>query len=103
MLYEVITGVSDGLAHDRVNAAAIDDAGFVWAGTDGGLSRLEPATGRIRNFFVQHGLPDNEVMALATAPNGDLRITSYNVCYTKLLRAAYAGFIPARPTSGGRL
>lgn len=68
--------VSDGLAHDRVNAVAIDDTGFVWAGTDGGLSRLDPANGAIRNFFVQQGLPDNEVMALATAPDGELYIAT---------------------------
>ena len=32
------------------------------------------------------GLPWEKVLTIAKMEEGDLRITSYNVCYTKLLR-----------------
>ncbi|MGD8341284.1 MAG: two-component regulator propeller domain-containing protein, partial [Gammaproteobacteria bacterium] len=68
--------VSDGLAHDRVNAVAVDESGFVWAGTAGGLARLDPASRTVRNFYVQHGLPDDEVLALSISPGGELYIAT---------------------------
>ena len=55
--------------------------GNVWAGTDGGLSRLNPATGQIQNFYVQHGLPDNEILQLAIAPSGELYIATQAAWY----------------------
>ena len=52
-----------------VNAIEEDLAGFIWIATGDGLVRLDPESGRmIRYRHDPH------------------RITSYNVCYTKLLR-----------------
>jgi diguanylate cyclase (GGDEF)-like protein len=41
-------GVADGLPHSGVNALREDAHGFVWASTDDGLARIDPATYAIR-------------------------------------------------------
>ena len=42
----------------------------------------------IRSYYVLHLL--NEILDLSKIEAHRLRITSYNVCYTKLLRVSYA-------------
>jgi signal transduction histidine kinase/ligand-binding sensor domain-containing protein/CheY-like chemotaxis protein len=55
----------DGLGGDKVKALVIDSAGIVWAGSlPGGVSRIDPATGRIQVFGRESGLADDRVIAL---------------------------------------
>jgi len=55
----------DGLAGDKVKALVIDSEGIVWAGSlPGGVSRIDPATGRIQAFGVESGLTDDRVISL---------------------------------------
>lgn len=53
---QTVYGVAEGLPSNRVCAVLVDDGGNVWAATTAGLSRLEPSTGRIRNFTSADGL-----------------------------------------------
>ncbi len=50
-------GVERGLLTDGIMAAEEDDDGSLWLSTRHGLSRLDPATGRVVNHVPQSGLP----------------------------------------------
>jgi signal transduction histidine kinase/ligand-binding sensor domain-containing protein/ActR/RegA family two-component response regulator len=56
---------AEGLGGDKVKALVAGPDGALWAGSlPGGVSRLDPATGRIRTFSAQAGLTDDRVIAL---------------------------------------
>lgn len=65
---------NSALPNDVVYAIEGDDAGGVWLGTNRGLSRLDPETGRFRNFGLENGLQDLEYNATASyrASGGEL-------------------------------
>ena len=52
------------LSNDDVRAVFIDHAGLIWAGTEDGLSVLDPKTGHIRIFTEKDGLPSNAVACI---------------------------------------
>lgn len=52
--------VRDGLAGNRVYDMIQDDLGFLWFGTDNGMSRFDGK--HFRNYTIEHGLMDNEVL-----------------------------------------
>jgi ligand-binding sensor domain-containing protein len=54
--------VADGLTGSTVYCMAQDKDGFIWFGTETGLSRFDG--GHFTNFSVESGLPDNEVLNL---------------------------------------
>jgi signal transduction histidine kinase/ligand-binding sensor domain-containing protein/CheY-like chemotaxis protein len=55
----------DGLGGDKVKALAIGPDGAVWAGClPGGVSRIDPVTGRVRTFGNAAGLIDDRVIAM---------------------------------------
>ena len=57
------------LANDQTNAVRASSNGFVWVGSDAGLSRLDPTTGRFTNFAAgQAGLTSIIVNAIAETP-----------------------------------
>jgi ligand-binding sensor domain-containing protein len=59
-----------GLPSDKVMSVAVDGAA-VWAGTEGGLARLEGE--EVRAWTTAQGLPFNVVISLAVSPeSGDL-------------------------------
>ena len=49
-----------GLPNNVVYALLPDERGFVWASTNRGLARLDPASGSLRTFDTSHGLPGDE-------------------------------------------
>ena len=49
--------VSRGLLNDAIMAVESDDDGSLWLSTRYGLSRLDPATGRVVNHVSESGLP----------------------------------------------
>jgi signal transduction histidine kinase len=49
--------VERGLLHDGIMAVEDDDDGSLWLSTRHGLSRLDPATGRVVNHVLHSGLP----------------------------------------------
>jgi PAS domain S-box-containing protein len=54
---------AEGLGQGRVNQLQVDPEGTLWAGTEGGLSRLK--SGRINTLTSQNGLPCNAVHEFA--------------------------------------
>lgn len=53
--YEYFT-VDEGLSNNVVYSIQQDDAGFIWASTDYGLSRINPERKVVDNFFTDDGL-----------------------------------------------
>ncbi len=51
---------ADGLASPVVYGILSDATGDIWISSNHGLSRLNPATGRVQNYDISNGLPSNE-------------------------------------------
>lgn len=73
----------DGLPSNTVYCGVQDDRGFMWFGTDQGLSRFDGT--RFRNFSVSEGLPDNNVIQLAKDSRGRIWVMTLNgrLCYVR--------------------
>ena len=63
-------GVRDGLAQSQVTSLVTDSFGYLWVGTQGGLSRFNGT--RFDTFTTADGLPDDLVTALAAGEDGDV-------------------------------
>ncbi len=73
--------VKDGLAASVVYCAAEDKQGFLWFGTEAGLSRYDGT--HFRNFTSSDGLPDNEVLKLFVDSRNRVWIIPFknSICY----------------------
>jgi len=60
----------EGLAQSQVTALAQDAFGYLWASTQGGISRYDGR--RFRSFTMRQGLPDDVVTAMAPDTRGGL-------------------------------
>jgi len=49
----------DGLANNQVMSILEDDAGNLWIGTNNGLSKFDPQTHNIKNYFTPDGFEGN--------------------------------------------
>ena len=84
-LYEALSGTfrhfartdsAGGLSDNNINCFMEDASGAIWVGTNMGLDRYDPATGRFRAFYVRDGLPDNSVMGIVQDGAGDFWIST---------------------------
>ena len=64
--------VDDGLAGDEINTILQDSRGYLWIGTDTGLSRFDGT--RFVDYDSRQGLPSPHVTALLEAANGSLLV-----------------------------
>ena len=72
----------EGLPSPSVNVIEQDKEGFIWIGTDIGLSRFDGY--RFRNYTIIDGLPDNWVLDIQCDKQGRLWIiTKDGLCYFK--------------------
>ncbi|HEV2480899.1 MAG TPA: histidine kinase [Puia sp.] len=73
--------VKDGLAGSTVYAMAQDRQGFIWLGTETGLSRFDGT--KFRNFYTTDGLPDNEIIKLFVDSRNRIWIIPFknSICY----------------------
>jgi signal transduction histidine kinase/ligand-binding sensor domain-containing protein len=62
----------DGLAGDEINTILQDSRGFLWIGTDTGLSRFDGS--RFVSYEPLQGLPSPHVTALLETPDGGLLV-----------------------------
>lgn len=71
----------DGLAGTTVYSMTFDKEGFLWLGTDAGLSRFDGTY--FRNFTSRDGLEDNEVLAVFTDSRGRVWTSTFvpSACY----------------------
>jgi signal transduction histidine kinase/ligand-binding sensor domain-containing protein/CheY-like chemotaxis protein len=67
----------DGLGGDKVKALAMGPDGAVWAGClPGGVSRIDPVTGRVRTYGNAAGLIDDRVIAMYIDPENRLWVST---------------------------
>lgn len=73
--------VKDGLAGSTVYTMVQDKDGFLWFGTETGLSRYDGT--HFRNFYTSDGLPDNEIVRLFVDSRNRVWIIPFKnkVCY----------------------
>ncbi|MFN7942815.1 MAG: two-component regulator propeller domain-containing protein [Thermoanaerobaculia bacterium] len=64
--------LADGLSSNDVHCLAEDLHGRIYACTDQGIDRLDPATGRVRRLTTADGLANNVVRAAFRDRHGDL-------------------------------
>jgi signal transduction histidine kinase/ligand-binding sensor domain-containing protein len=61
---------ADGLGHDFVQVVRQDSRGFLWLGTEAGVSRFDGTT--FRNYSAADGLAGGDVLDVLETENGDL-------------------------------
>ncbi|HLZ10037.1 MAG TPA: two-component regulator propeller domain-containing protein, partial [Chloroflexota bacterium] len=71
-LYRASPGDPEALRDDTVPAVYVDQSDIVWAGTQNGLSRLDPKTGRFRSYDTRDGLPANTISCIRADSHGRL-------------------------------
>jgi ligand-binding sensor domain-containing protein len=73
--------INDGLAGSTVFCVLQDKQGFIWFGTETGVSRFDGSN--FRNFGTLDGLPDNQVLGMFEDSKGRLWMAPFNksVCY----------------------
>jgi ligand-binding sensor domain-containing protein len=73
--------VKDGLAGSTVYSMAQDKDGFIWYGTETGLSRFDGT--HFKNFYTSDGLPDNEILNLFVDSRNRVWILPFknSICY----------------------
>ena len=64
-------GTKEGLAGSNVYSAIQDKEGFMWFATETGLSRFDGV--HFKNFTIEDGLPDNEILKFFCDSKGGLR------------------------------
>jgi ligand-binding sensor domain-containing protein len=71
----------DGLAGNNVYCAAQDKDGFIWFGTETGLSRFDGS--HFKNYTVANGLPDNEIINIYADSRGRVWFVPFKktICY----------------------
>jgi ligand-binding sensor domain-containing protein len=73
--------INDGLAGSTVFCVLLDKQGFMWFGTETGVSRFDGS--KFRNFSTYDGLPDNQVLSMFEDSKGRVWMAPFNksVCY----------------------
>jgi ligand-binding sensor domain-containing protein len=73
--------VTDGLAGSTVYCITQDKDGFIWVGTESGVSRFDGT--HFKNFTTDDGLPDVEVLKMFTDSKGRVWMAPFyrSVCY----------------------
>jgi ligand-binding sensor domain-containing protein len=67
--------LKDGLAGNNVYCATQDKEGFIWFGTETGLSRFDGS--HFKNYTVADGLPDNEILNIFTDSKGRIWLVPF--------------------------
>ena len=68
--------VQNGLAGDNVYCALQDDKGYIWFGTETGVSRYNGRT--FENFYMSDGLADNEIFRIDQDSQGRIWFSAFN-------------------------
>lgn len=66
----------DGLVGDNVYCALQDDKGYIWFGTETGVSRYDGRS--FENFYLSDGLADNEIFRIDQDSQGRIWFSAYN-------------------------
>ena len=66
----------DGLPANNIYMGFQDSKGYMWFGTDAGLSRFDGYT--FKNFGIQDGLPDTDIFDILEDKKGRIWFATYN-------------------------
>src|SRR5688572_25467338 len=74
-------GITEGLAGATVYCITQDKDGFIWTGTETGVSRFDGT--RFKNFTTKDGLPDLEILSIFSDSKGRVWMAPFrkSVCY----------------------
>jgi ligand-binding sensor domain-containing protein/serine phosphatase RsbU (regulator of sigma subunit) len=78
-------GVQDGLSQSNVSSIVQDQEGYVWLGSESGISKFDGKN--FKNFTTENGLADNNVACILSDKKGNLWLAHENGSLTK-----YDGF-----------
>jgi ligand-binding sensor domain-containing protein len=73
--------LKDGLAGNNVYCSVQDKEGFIWFGTETGLSRFDGT--HFKNYTIKDGLPDNEIIEMFCDSKGRVWFAPFkkSICY----------------------
>ena len=77
-IFEHKTNQPGTLSDNRVNSVHFDRSGTMWVGTQNGLDKLDPQTGRFNGITQRDGLPGNAVGCILEDKNGNLWMSTNN-------------------------
>jgi PAS domain S-box-containing protein len=77
------------LSNNRVNSVHFDHSGTMWVGTQDGLGKFDPKTGRFKTYYEQDGLSGNVVSCILEDGRGSLWMST---------NSGLSVFDPARQT-----
>jgi signal transduction histidine kinase/ligand-binding sensor domain-containing protein len=63
---------ADGLWSDEILCLTEDERGYIYAGNNRGVDRLDPASGRVKHYTAADGLAEGAVLAAWRDPRGAL-------------------------------
>ena len=66
------------LSNNRVNSVHFDHSGTMWVGTQDGLGKFDPKTGRFKTYYEQDGLSGNVVSCILEDERGNLWMSTNN-------------------------
>jgi PAS domain S-box-containing protein len=66
------------LSNNRVNSVHFDHSGTIWVGTQDGLDKFDPKTGRFKTYYEQDGLSGNVVSCILGDERGHLWMSTNN-------------------------
>ena len=72
------SGQHGTLTDNRINSIHVDQHGVIWAATQNGLNRFDPATGLFSSYFETDGLASNAVSCILGDSSGDLWMGTNN-------------------------
>ena len=84
-------GVQDGLAQSNVSAIVQDKAGYLWLGSESGISKFDGKT--FINYTTENGLSDNNIAALLADSKNNLWIAHENGSLTKYKEGKFSPLI----------
>jgi ligand-binding sensor domain-containing protein/signal transduction histidine kinase len=87
---------ADGLNSDEVWSVVEDRRGQIYVGTSRGVSRLDPANGRIVSYTVDDGLAEGDVRSAALDAHGDVWFASAHGL-SRFRPLAHQVTVPPRP------
>lgn len=70
--------VPTSLSDNGVWAIHEDRSGAIWAGTQAGLNRLDPQTGKFTHYLEKDGLPNSSVTCIQEDESGNLWLSTNN-------------------------
>ncbi|TND07641.1 MAG: serine phosphatase RsbU, regulator of sigma subunit [Bacteroidetes bacterium] len=74
-------GTRDGLVNSIVKTIFLDSRGYLWFGTQGGVSRFDGR--QFRNFTEKDGLPGNDITCITEDRQGNIWIGTYGFGISK--------------------